>query len=338
MRIGATVRDEDIDIIIAILNSCEGEVRIDDFLTQILKKNVSSSDVLFIMLQFLAKDGYTHGSKGLLKINKLVDEKEVANVKRLLFEDISKNMKLFVTPLEVGKFYQCPRRVWLEKVVMSVQKKEERGRVWDGEVLHLAINLLVKNLGKKDMKTTVEESVKAALEKYAGKAELAEERLVEFLFKLCNFIEEEKIAKIFTEKLLESFELCLEGTPDLICIKESGEVFPIDVKLGVLSSRGLKKEHLLQIVGETLLAEKFFRKRVDLAYLIYFESNSLVKVLIKNEMKREFLKYKQTLLRFVKSGYVPPTSKLYNFRKRVCQGCHVKNACNNIENLKRIAY
>jgi len=334
LRIGITLKEKDVDFIISLLN-LHKEVSINEVLLQMLRKNIGSSDILFILLQILTQDGYVEGSKGVLKIIKPIDEKEVNIIKSSLVENLSKNPKVFVTPLEVGKFFQCPRRVWLEKVVFSTQRKEERGKMWDGEALHFAINQLAKNLEKGEASAVIEEAANKAVEKYAGKIEIGKEKLVEFLSKFYEFIKEEEIVTIFTEKLIESFSEGLVGTPDIIGIRKDEKVIPVDIKLGYLG-RGLKKEHALQIIGESILTERFFRKRVEVAYLIYFESNSLVKIVVRDDMKREFLMYKKGLIKTFRSRYIPPISRLPNFKRRVCQGCHVKHACENIELLKRI--
>jgi len=334
LRIGITLKEKDVDFIISLLN-LHKEVSINEVLLQMLRKNIGSSDILFILLQILTQDGYVEGSKGVLKIIKPIDEKEVNIIKSSLVENLSKNPKVFVTPLEVGKFFQCPRRVWLEKVVFSTQRKEERGKMWDGEALHFAINQLAKNLEKGEASAVIEEAANKAVEKYAGKIEIGKEKLVEFLSKFYEFIKEEEIVTIFTEKLIESFSEGLVGTPDIIGIRKDGKVVPVDIKLGYLG-RGLKKEHALQIIGESILTERFFRKSVEVAYLIYFESNSLVKIVVRDDMKREFLMYKKGLIKTFRSRYIPPISRLPNFKRRVCQGCHVKHACENIELLKRI--
>jgi len=334
LRVGIALKEKDVDLIISLLNSRK-EIKVEEILFQMLRKNISSSDILFILLQILGRDGFIEGSKGVIKIIKPIDEKEAYIAKKRLIESLSKSTKVFVTPLEIGKFFQCPRRIWLEKVVMSTQKKEEKGKAWDGEALHFAINQLVKNL-EKGISTAVEDAVNSAVSKYAGKIELEREKLVDFLNRFCEFMKEEGISTVFTEKLLESFPEGLVGTPDLIGISKDGKIITIDIKLGQLSRKGLKKEHLLQIVGEAILAEKFFRKRVEIAYLIYFESNSLAKIIIREDMKREFLKYKRGLIKTFRSSYIPPVSRLPNFKKRVCQGCHVRHVCENIELLKKI--
>jgi CRISPR/Cas system-associated exonuclease Cas4 (RecB family) len=150
-------------------------------------------------------------------------------------------------------------------------------------------------------------------------------------------IKEENFANIFTEKTLQSFKVGLVGTPDMICIKEDGQIIPVDIKLGRLSRLGVKDEHLLQNVGEAILTENFFRKKVLMSYLIYFGSNSLVKIDIDEKMKKKFLNYKKQIEKICRIGNIPEMSTLPNFKRRVCPGCHVKPACDNIETLRRIS-
>ncbi len=335
MKIGVENKSKDIEIIFKILGKNIGEeVRLEKILEEMLDRNVSSSDVLFLLLQKLKRDGYLEGRKGVIKVVKPIEKEERVKIKKEIERRINRIKKLFVTPLEVAKFYQCPRRFWLEKVVLSRQFKERRGKVWDGEVIHLAVKLFASQLGKKKIQECIENAAEEALKKYEGKTELEKEKLVEFLKKFNEFLHEEKFVRVFPEKMIESFKIGLSGSPDLIGIKENGEIIAIDIKAGEMR-RGIKKEHLLQNIGESILVENYFRKKVNECYLIYFESDSLVKIKISRDMKDEFLKYKKLIGKFVASRRIPPKSRLPNYRKRVCQGCHVKPACDNIEILRK---
>lgn len=337
MRIGVEEKSKDVSTIFQILNSYADEVGLEDILMRLIEKNVSSSDLLFLVLQKLRRDGYIDGSKGVLKINNIPEE-EMRKVSTEISKELSGNEKLFVTPLEVSKFYTCPRRIFLEKIALSKQFKERFGKTWDGEVIHAAINMFIKTLGKKETEELVEEVVKEAIEKYKERTNLTEEKVKEFILKFNDLVKDENFLTIYTEKTFESFKIGLTGTPDLICIKENGEIVPIDVKLGKLDRRGVKDEHLLQITGESILAEDFFRKNINYSYLIYFESNSLAKIEINDEMKKRLIGQKRKIESILKRGYIPEKSRLYNFRNRVCLGCHVKPACDNIEALSRIYY
>jgi CRISPR/Cas system-associated exonuclease Cas4 (RecB family) len=339
VRIGIEEKNKDIYKIFQILNlHIEEDINLDNILIELVSKDVSSSDVLFLVLQKLRRDEFLDGSKGTLRILKEVTEKEMKSISSEVDNEIGKNIRLFVTPLEIGKFYMCQRRVFLEKIALSRQFKEAVGKTWDGEVIHFAINLFVKNLTKKDPGELIEESAKDAIEKYKDKTTLTEERVKEFISRFNDLIKEENFSHIFTEKTFETFRDGLTGTPDLVCMKENGEIIPVDIKLGKLNRRGVKEEHLLQIVGEVILVEDFFRKEVNSSCILYFESNSLVKIDIDRDMKRKFSGIKSRIERICKTGYIPEMSHLDNFRKRVCLGCHVKPACDNIEVLKRIRY
>ncbi|MEM5844375.1 MAG: PD-(D/E)XK nuclease family protein [Candidatus Aenigmatarchaeota archaeon] len=335
MKVGVEVRDKDIYTIAQILNLyLNEEVELEKILIKMLSKNVNSSDILFIMLQELEKRKIIKGKGGKIKV-----EKEIGNVEEILKKIkfiANKNRKLFVTPLEVGKFYQCPRRLFLEKVVLAKEFKERKGKTWDGEAIHLALNIFIRNLMKGPLENVIEYCVEKALEKYEGKTSLSRESLKDFILKFYELLNEEGFKHLFTEKTLCSFKIGLTGTPDIIGIKEN-EIIPIDIKLGKLSKKGVKEEHLLQNVGEAILLEEFFRKKVEKSYLIFFESKTLVKVNIDEEMKRKFLKYKKEIEMICRGKTIPEKGKIQNLERRVCLGCHVRKSCENIENLRRIS-
>ena len=338
MHVGIEIKDKDVYTIIQILNSRLGEeVKLEEILVELLKRGGSSSDLLFLILQKLEKNGFVKGVRGVLKIERKIEKGYAEKIKREIKKKFQNYRKLFVTPLEVAKFYQCPRRLFLEKVVLAKQYKEAKGRTWDGEVVHLAVNLFIKNLLKKPVEELVQESIKISMKKYEGKITINEEDLKDFLFRFYELLREENFKKIFTEKTFESFKHGLTGTPDLVGIKENS-IIPIDLKLGRISRRGVKEEHILQNVGESILIEDFFRKSVDTAYLIYFGSRSLVKLEISEELKKKFLSYKKQIERMCRIGKIPEKGKLPNLKRRVCLGCHVRPSCENIEMLRRIGF
>ncbi len=335
MKVGIEVRDKDIYTIVEILNSyLNEEVEIENILKKMLVRNVGSSDLLFIILQELEKRKIIEGKEGQIKIKKEI--KDFENILKKIKFIASKNRKLFVTPLEVGKFYQCPRRLFLEKIVLAKEFKEERGKTWDGEAIHLALNIFIKNLAETPIENVVEYCVNVAMKKYEKKITLSRESLKDFILRFYDLLSEEKFTNLFTEKTLFSFKVGLVGTPDIIGIK-NGEIIPIDIKLGKISRKGVKEEHLLQSVGEAILIEEFFRKKVSKIYLIFFESRALVKIDVDEDIKRKFLKYKKEIEMTCKTGSVPEKGRIPNLERRVCLGCHVKKSCENIENLKRIS-
>jgi CRISPR/Cas system-associated exonuclease Cas4 (RecB family) len=338
MRVGIGNKNRDIDTIFRMLNVDEGrEIELDNFLIQTLIKRVASSDILFLILQKLERENYVKGSQGMIKVLKKIEDEKIRKLNRKINEGFKRNEKIFVTPLEVGKFYQCPRRFFLEKIVLARQFKERVGKVWDGEVMHFAINLFVRNWFKKKLEELVPYVVEVAMNKYRNRSTLSKEKLENFVQKFYEFIEEENFSHIFTEKTFESFKIGLVGTPDLVCFKNE-KIVPIDIKLGRLSRRGMKEEHLLQVVGETILIEDFFRKNIDAGYMIYFGSNSLVKVDIDNKMKKNFINYKKRIEKICKSRQIPKKGSMPNLKRRVCLGCHVRPSCENIEALQETKF
>jgi len=329
MRIGLEEKDKEISLVFEILKKFEGkEVSLEELLLKCFKANVSSSDLIFLILQDLEKKGYCEGRKGRIKILKNLDEIEEKTKERVR-ERVKRVRKAFVTPLDVAKFYLCPRRLWLEKVIQAKQEKEEKGNVWDGEAVHYAVKLLVENLPQPDLEECVEKTFK----KYEGKLTLKKEDLKKFLKNLLQFFEQENIKEVLSEKLIESVKNGIIGKPDLIAIKDE-EIFPIDIKLGKIKK--LRKEHLIQSFGEALLVESYFRKKVNKSYIIYFGSNAVLDVEVKEKQKKEFLKLKRSIGKMLKSNFIPRMSNLPNFRQRVCKGCHVRRTCEAIENYRRI--
>lgn len=334
MRFGIEVKERDLDFILKTINeNRKKEIKLDELIMRLLEGGISSSDLLFLILQKLSGN-QIESKRGVVKVLREVTPEETKKIKDEIRRGVERRKKLFVTPLEIGKFYQCPRRLWLEKIVLSRQFKERVGKVWDGEVVHLAINLLIKDM-EKPMEDAIKKASEIALKKYAGKTKLKQDALEGFLKKFYELMNEESFDKIFTELNLESIKLGIIGTPDLVGVKKE-ELIPIDLKLGRLSKRGVKKEHVLQSVGEGILVESYFRKRVDNCYIIYFESNSLVRIKLTDNLKHSFFDYKKSVESMFKSRYIPPMSRLPNFRNRVCKGCHVRTACNNIETFKRV--
>jgi CRISPR/Cas system-associated exonuclease Cas4 (RecB family) len=333
MHFGLENFEESVQIIFEVLNSyIYEEKKIEDILIQLLTRNVSCSDLLFIILQKLKKNNSIQSGKGFIKVLRKIENQEIERIKKEISKDLNK--KLFITPLEVGKFFQCPRRLWLEKVTLSQQRKESVGKVWDGEAIHFAMKLLIRWFDKKNIEEVIEKSCKYTMKKYENKITLKSDDIKRFLKNSYNFLKNQNPLAIFSEKKIESLRIGLAGTPDIIVLGE--EIFPIDLKLGKFKK--VREENLLQMVGESLLVENFFRRKVKKCYLISFESNTATEFLITEKMKKEFLNYKKRIIRTLKSTQVPEKSKLTSYRKTICLTCHVKQACNNIENLKKVIY
>jgi len=327
-------KERDIYEIVEILNShLKEEVGIGDLLIQALMKKINSSDIVFLLLQILEEKGYIKGKKGSFLVNKEISDEEAKEIAKIISGKILKSKKIFVTPLEVAKFFQCPRRLFLEKVVLAKQEKEEKGKTWDGEAVHYAVNFFVKNLSSMQPKYLIEEAAKKAMEKFAGKITISKESLIDFLERFYSLIKKEGFSYILMERKFESLKAGIVGTPDIVGIKNE-EIIPIDIKLAEIKGERIKEEHLLQSVGESILVENFFRRKVNFSYLIYFSSKSLVKIRVTEKLKRKFLNYKREVERMCKIGRIPEKSKLPNMEKRVCLGCHVRQSCENIEALR----
>lgn len=336
MRTEIEVNPKDIVKIVKTINShLNEEISLDDFLLRLLKEGVTSSDYLFIILSKLQERGLIDGRHGILFIKRGVGKSVLKELEKKLNYEISRRERIFVTPLEVAKFYQCPRRFYLEKVVLSRQFKKERGKVWDGEALHLAVKMFIDNIGKKNVDELITKISRISMERYKGKTTITEKSVEDFLIKLYELIKEENFDFLISERTLLSLKRGLMGTPDIIAKNENGEFAPIDVKLGRISKRGLKKEHILQNVGEALLIEDFLRKPINRTYLIYFQASSAMNVQLTNGMKKEFMLLKKELERVSTKKIIPHVSRFENVRARVCKGCHVKPACENIEELVR---
>ncbi len=337
MRTEIEIDTRDIVKIVKNINShLNQEILIEDLLLELLKKGVASSDYLFIILSKLQERKLIDGKHGTLFISERVEDGLLNEFKNKVLYEVSRKRRVFVTPLEVGKFYQCPRRFYLEKVVLSRQFKRERGRVWDGEVLHLAVKMFIDNIDKKDMDGFITEIAKTSMKKYDGKTTITEKSIIDFLIKLHDLIEEENFDFLISERTLLSLKKGVMGTPDIIAKNKNGEFVPIDIKLGRIDRRGVKKEHLLQNVGEALLVEDFLRKKINSTYLVYFQASSAIKTKLTDGMKKEFMLLKKELERTSTKKIIPHMSRLENAEARFCRGCHVKPACENIEELVRM--
>jgi CRISPR/Cas system-associated exonuclease Cas4 (RecB family) len=334
MRTEIEIDDRDIiKTVKTINNHLNQEILIDDLLLELSDKRVQSSDYLFIILSKLQKKKIVYGRHDHLFIRESIKENFLNYLKKELSIEILSKKRIFVTPLEIGKFYQCPRRFYLEKVVLSRQFKKEFGGVWDGEVLHLAVKTFIDSINEKDVDKSINKIARMSMEKYKGQTTITEKSIVDFLIKLNKLIEEENFNFLIPERTLLSIKRGVMGTPDIIAKNEKDEFVPIDIKLGRIDRMGIKKEHLLQNVGEALLVEDFFRKKIDRTYLIYFQADSAIKVDLTNGLKKGFMLLKKELERVSTKKIIPNMSRLENAESRVCKGCHVKPACDNIENL-----
>lgn len=335
IRLELRIEENVFDKIIDILRRNEGnELKIDDIIMICFENSIVSSDYLFLILQELSSRKLIESRKGIVKIGKIPDD-IISDLKNRFIGRIRRIKKVFITPLEVAKFYQCPRRLWLEKIVLSKQEKEKIGKVWDGEAVHFALKLMLDNMSvEKDENFLISKSVEQVLKKYEGLIQIEKKILEEFLRRFLELIKEENFIKIYSEKTIESIKDGVIGSIDVIGFKND-ELVPIEIKYAEFKGR-IKKEHLLQAIGESILLSNYFRKEVKYSYIVYFQTNSLVRVEINEKLKRKFFKLKRKIEIFYSTGKIPPKSKLPNYVERVCKGCHVKRACDNIELLRRM--
>ena len=335
MRFGVEFGESIFYKILDILKQQEGkELRIDELLRLCIENGIPSSDYLFLILQELSSRKLIESSRGIVKIG-IISREVIDEIKKRMVEKINRIKKVFVTPLEIAKFYQCPRRLWLEKIVHSKQEKEKTGKVWDGEAVHFAVKLMIDRMKEeKDENFLVVSACDEALMKYAGMVQLEKRTLEEFLRRFLEFIRDENFVNVYSEKSLESLREGIVGSIDVIGFKES-EIVPIEIKYATFKGKA-KKEHLLQAVGESILVRSYFRKEVKYSYIFYFQTNYLLRVEITKNLLSQFFKFKNQMQKLYTIGKIPPKSKLPNYIKRVCQGCHVKKACDNIETLRRL--
>jgi len=337
MRTEISVESKDIVKIVKIINShLNEEISLDDLLLRLLEERITSSDFLFIILSKLQERELVDGRNGILFIKKTVGKSFLSELEKKLNYEVSRKRKIFATPLEVAKFYQCPRRFYLEKVVLSRQFKKERGKVWDGEALHLAVKMFIENINKKNLNVLIRKISRISMGKYEDKTTITEKSIEDFLIKLHELIKEENFDFLISERTLLSIKKGLIGTPDIIVRDKNGEFVPIDIKLGRIDKRGLKKEHILQNVGEALLVEDFLRKPINRSCLIYFQASSLMNLKLTDDIKKEFILFKKELEKVSTKKIIPYMSRLDNAKARVCKGCHVRRACENIEELIRM--
>jgi CRISPR/Cas system-associated exonuclease Cas4 (RecB family) len=335
MRFGIEFEEGTFDKILNLMKQLEGkELKIEDLLKLSIENEIISTDYLFLVLQELSSKKMIESSKGIVKVGSIQKE-GLDDIKNKIVQRLSRIKKIFFTPLEIAKFYECPRRLWLEKIVLSKQEKEKIGKVWDGEAVHLAIKLMIDNIQKeKDENFLVLKASEEAMKKYEGMIQIDKNTLEGFLRKFLELIKEENFISIYSERTIESLREGIIGSIDAIGFNES-EIVPIEIKYASFKGR-IKKEHLLQAIGESILVSNYFRREIKHSFIVYFQTNSLVKIEINENLLSQFFRLKKQIQRFYSLGRIPPKSKLPNYLERVCKGCHVKRACDNIELLKRI--
>jgi len=308
------------------------EVSLFEIGKECLRRGVIFSDYLFVILQHLNIKKIVEAKKNVINIKGNLTEEVIEETKDLVKRKLSVS-KLFLTPLEVSKFFQCPRRLWLEKVVLSKQKKEKVGKVWDGEAVHLSIKNFFENIGKKEESLLLKESVEYGLKSFEGAVQIEEKEIEEIIKEFIEELKSENFDLILPERTIVSIKFGLVGSMDLIAFRDN-EVYPIEIKYAAYRGK-LKKEHLIQGIGEVLLLNSYFRKNIKKFYIFYSQTKNLVEVNVKRRYILNFMKAVSKIFKVYSSQKIPPKSRLPNYKERVCKGCHVMHACNNIEVIKR---
>lgn len=334
MRFSVEFDEESFKKTVEILKKFIGkEVKLFEIEKEFIKENVISTDYLFIILQHLNIKGIVEANRGIIKIKEEIKDEIIEEAKILVKRKFSYNSKSFLTPLEIAKFFQCPRRLWLEKIVLAKQEKEKIGKVWDGEALHLSIKNFVENFGKKEENILVRESVEYGLKRFEGLVQIKGEEMESMLRRFWEEIKKENFDFIVPERTIISIKLGMIGSIDLIGFKEN-EVYPIEIKHASYRGR-IKKEHLIQSIGEALLLDSYFRTNIKQSYIFYSQTNNLVKIEISKKDVENFMRLVSKIFKIYSSKKIPPKSKLPNYKERVCKGCHVRQACENIERIIR---
>ncbi|MEM0333661.1 MAG: Dna2/Cas4 domain-containing protein [Candidatus Aenigmatarchaeota archaeon] len=334
MRFSVEYDDDSFEKTVSILKNFAGkEVSLFEIEKECIKNNIISTDYLFILLQHLNIKGVVEANKGIIKIREEIGKEIIEEAREIIKRKLSSVYKLFLTPLEVAKFFQCPRRLWLEKIVLAKQEKEKVGKVWDGEALHLSIKNFIENLGKKEENVLIKESVNYGLKIFEGAVQIKSEEMEEIVKKFMEEIKRENFDLILPERTIFSIRLGLIGSIDLIAFKGE-DLYPIEIKHASYRGR-IKREHLIQSIGEALLLGNYFRTHIKHSFIFYSQTNSLVKIDISKKNVENFMRTISKIFRIYSSNRIPPKSRLPNYRERVCKGCHVKLACDNIEKIRK---
>lgn len=321
--------ERDLEITFNILKNYRGrESNVNEILFELFKNNAYSSDFFYMILSELKKRNLINSQKDIVEI-KDYDEKVESEIKEFIVKNTKNKKRLILTPLDVAKFYLCQRRLWLEKIVLSREEKEEKGKNWDGEALHLASKLAIQT-------KNVKESVEKSLKEFENKLQtLNKESLENFLEKILEFFSGEEFKVVVPEREIISLKFNMDSIIDIVAIRK-GEVLTFDIKYGKVNKE-LREEHIIQSVGEAISANSFFRSRPKESYIIYYESDKIVKIDIGKREIGNFLRLLKSIKKTYSSPLIPPMSNLPNFRKRVCAGCHVRKACDLIEFVRRFS-
>ena len=332
MKIGIELDERIFQETLDIICSIEEEKNLDEILVELLLRKVYTSDILFILLQKLSKEGYIFSDVNKIRKEKNIEEekkKEILNYLKNKVENVVKN-KIFFSSLDISKFSQCPRRFFLEKVVKSQQKKTQSS--FEGEVFHRASYLLIKNYNKIPLEQLISQVSERVLNEFKDKVKIEKNAILSSLGFLDEFIRKYKFKFLVSEPKIISIKNGLIASPDLIGISEN-EIIPIDLKMGSLR---VKEALKIQLLSEVVVVESFFKKEVNSAMIVSLLKRKVFKLKINQEEKQKVYVIKKQIERSLLSNKIFPISNLPNFRKLICPFCHVKDICDEIEKTKKI--
>lgn len=312
-----------------------GRKSIDEIILDFLNNEIYTSDILFLLLQKLSEDERIISNRNEIEKQSLFQ----SEYKKELF-DFLKNRterltrKIFLTSLEISKFFQCQRRFFLEKIVRSRQKKTEKS--YEGEIFHKSISNFIKNYTKYAHNTELLASlvVEKVLNEYRGKIKREKSEIMKVLYSIDNLIRHFNFKFIISEPVLISIKYGIVGTPDIIAITQKNEILPIEIKTNVKRIKmGLK----VQLIGEVFVAENFFRREINETILLSLSNRKIFRIKITDEDKKLIHQLLRSVKKLFISKRIPPLSNMPNFRKTVCPYCHVKEVCDFIEETTKIA-
>jgi len=332
MKIGIELDERIFQETLDIVCSIEKEKTLDEILVELLSRKVHTSDILFILLQKLSKEGYIFSDVNKIRKEKNIEEekkKEILNYLKNRVESIVKN-KIFFSSLDISKFSQCPRRFFLEKVVKSQQKKTRSS--FEGEVFHKASYLLIKNYNKIPLEQLISQVSEGVLSEFKDKVKVEKSAILSSLGFLDEFIRRHRFRFLISEPKIISIKSGLIASPDLIGISEN-EIIPIDLKMGSLR---VKEALKIQLLSEVVVVENFFKKEVNSAMIVSLLKRKVFRLEISQEEKQKVYAIKRQIERSLLNNKIFPISNLPNFRRLICPFCHVKDICDEIEKAKKI--
>ncbi len=319
MKIGIKVPN----IFDEIFEEISNNKSINEILINLILKRIYFSDLLFLILKKLKEDKKIEVKKNKIYIIEKIDENYLKNLKEYFSNEVKKfENKIFFSPLDISKFYQCERRFYLEKFLNVAQKKSKKS--YEGEIIHFAIKEFFKNYLKYD----IDEIAKNIKKKY--KINEGETKIKEHLNFLYTFLRKNKFNLAIPEFKIVALKKGIFCSLDLIAIK-GNEVYPIEIKLSFRKKFSTK----LQLIGQAIALENYLRKKIDKVILIGLNTKKYFIFKISESEKLKFYKYLKKIKKVILSDKLPKIKQI-TLKKNVCKYCHVKEVCEKIEKTKKL--